>query len=1189
MYDNLLYVSMADEIEMKKQRGIFMAVQFVLGRSGSGKTEYCLNEIGQALRQEPLGSPIIYIVPEQMTFQSEYELIQAPGLNGMMRAQVFSLTRLAWRVLQETGGMSRYHVDSTGISMLLRKIVEKRKQELKIFAAASDKPGFIDQLERMLTEFKRYCLEPEALAHKEEELSADAQKVLGDKFHDLKIIYEELEHQLSHKYVDSEDYLRLLAEKLPNSPYVRNASIYIDGFYSFTPQELQVIAALFHSCPSVTIALTADQDYEQQLPHEMELFHMTAQTYQTLHQIARDQQVEIKEPVLLQEARRFKSSPGLAHLETHFDTRPTVPFNERTKHIQLMPAVNRRAEVEGTAREIRELVRREGLRYRDVALVVRNGQDYDDLIQTIFQDYDIPYFQDRKRAMVDHPLIEFMRASLETASGAWRYETIFRCVKTDLLFPLEADVSVLREEMDRFENYVLRYGIQGAKWTMNERWKYRRYRSLEDMEIPQTDQEREFEDQINEWRQLIVTPLKQLQAALKKAKSGQAMCEALYRYLTNLHIPEKLERWRDEAEREGDLDASREHDQAWKAVIGLLDQFVEMMGEEKVSVSLFTTVIETGLEAMQFALVPPAIDQVLVASFERSRFSNIKATFVLGVNDGVIPAKPQEDSILSDQEREYLWQSGFKVAPSGKRQLFDEPFYIYSAFVSPSERLYISYPLANEEGKALLPSIMVNRFKELFPLLEERLLMQEPAELDIQEQLQYVSNPLMTITYLAGQLQAWKRHYSMDNIWWDAYNFYVEDEEWSAYSRRVLSSLFYRNHTRNLTKETSGHLYGKHIQASVSRMEKFQACPYSHFASHGLRLQERKVFRLEAPDIGELFHAALKMMAEQLREQQQDWRHLTKKDCERLSHEVVDDLAPKLQNEILLSTNRHHYLKHKLQQIIERASLVLSDHAKASGFVPIGLELAFGPDQPLPAMQFTLPNGSTMELIGRIDRVDKAEGSKGVLLRIVDYKSSDKALNLVEVYYGLALQMLAYLDVVITYAEKLLGNGQQALPAGVLYFHVHNPMISSSKSLTLDEIEEEIFKRFKMKGLLLGDEEAVRLMDQTLESGHSNIVSAGLKKSGGFYSNSSVADEQEFADLRKHIRKQFTDIGTKITDGTIDIAPYKLKDKTPCAFCSFRSVCQFDESMEEHDYRRLKVEKPDVILEKMRMEGDSHE
>jgi ATP-dependent helicase/nuclease subunit B len=467
--------------------------------------------------------------------------------------------------------------------------------------------------------------------------------------------------------------------------------------------------------------------------------------------------------------------------------------------------------------------------------------------------------------------------------------------------------------------------------------------------------------------------------------------------------------------------------------------------------------------------------------------------------------------------------------------------------------------------------------------------MTEPTDLEEEKQVDYITNPLTSIAHLASQLQGWKRHYPMSSAWWDVYNFYVENPDWNSYSEKVLSSLFYQNEAKRLTKKTSQRLYGRHIQASVSRMEKFEACPYAHFASHGLKLKERKVFKLAAPDIGELFHAALKMISDELRGGQKEWKNLTRKDCQQLSTAAVHELAPRLQNEILLSSNRHHYLTHKLQQIIERASLVLSEHAKMSGFVPVGLELGFGPSAELPSMQFTLPNGHTMELVGRIDRVDKAESSKGLLLRIVDYKSSDKALNLVEVYYGLSLQILAYLDIVVTYAEQLLHDNRGALPAGVLYFHVHNPMINSTKALQPDQIEAEIFKKFKMKGLLVGDEEAVRLMDETLESGHSQVISAGIKKTGGFYSNSSVASEEDFTHLRQYVRGKFVEAGTEITNGKIDISPYKLKDKTPCAFCEYRSICQFDESMENNEYRQLSTESQSVILDKIREEAKRDE
>ncbi|WRU95868.1 helicase-exonuclease AddAB subunit AddB [Priestia filamentosa] len=867
-----------------------MALQFIIGRSGSGKTSYCLDQIRSELRSDPLGDPIIYLVPEQMTFQSDYNLISTKGLAGMIRAQVLSFTRLSWKVLQEVGGMTRLHLDDTGI-----------------------------------------------------------------------------------------------------------------------------------------------------------------------------------------------------------------------------------------------------------------------------QEYLI--------------------------GGSWRYEPIFRAIKTDLLFPLDTSLNEIREEMDKLENYVLSYGIQGSRWTSEEKWTYRRYRSLEDVKTGQTDEEREIEQKLNELRDIVVHPIHSLQKSLKKAKTGFEYGKAIYEFLLSLNIPEKMEKLREEANENGDLQRADEHHQVWKAVIHLLDQFVEMMGEQKLSFTLFSSILDTGFDSLKFALVPQSIDQVMAANFERSRLTNIKAVFVIGANDGVIPALPVEDSLLSDSERENLQRIGASLAPSTRDQLFDEDFLIYLAFVLPKERLYISYPLANEEGKTLLPSRVINHLREMFPLLKEEWLAANPAELSEDDQLAYIQSPYTSLANLAYQLQAWRNGYPISPIWWDVYNYFIKDENYHLYSRQVLSSLFYKNEAKMLSKGITKKLYGKKIKTSVSRMEKFNACPYSHFAAHGLKLKERRVFKLNAPDIGELFHGALKLISERLQHEGKEWSELTRQECQELAAFSVGELSLNLQNEILLSSYRHRYLKRKLQQTVERATIILSDHAKASGFAPIGLELAFGPKETLPSLPITLPNGTKMELVGRIDRVDKAMSSKGLLLRIIDYKSSDRDIDLVEVYYGLSLQMLAYLDVVITYAAKWLG--KEALPAGVLYFHVHNPFVNSTKLLKEDEIEEELFKKFKMKGLLLGEEESIKLMDTTLESGHSKIVSAGLKKTGGFYSNSSIASEQEFETIRNYIRQQFEASGTSITEGKIDISPYKLKDRTPCEFCSYKSVCQFDQAFEENSYRELKKEQDKIVLERMKEEGET--
>jgi len=1156
-----------------------MSVRLLIGRSGSGKTVACLDEIRAKLAENPEGNPLIYLVPEQMTFLSEYQLISTPGLGGMIRAQVFSFTRLAWRILQETRGISRYHLNNTGINMLIQKIIEDKKEELYLFGRAADKTGFISQMEQMLVEFKRYCVQPAELAEKKNELS---EHTLKDKLHDLQLIYEGFEAGLSNKYIDSEDYFRLLSENIAQSTYLQKAEIYIDGFYGFTPQEYMIIEQLMKHCKQVTITLTLDRSFKGQAPDELHLFRLSAENCRTLYEMASVNGVSVEE-VILDEPKRWKDK-ALQHLEAHFDSRPALPFN-KSNSIYIAQAVNRRSEIEGIARNIKRLVSEKNYRYRDIALLMRNGQDYHEMIETIFRDYEIPYFIDQKRTMLHHPLVELIRSVLEIINGNWRYEPVFRAIKTELLFPLGQNSDKLREQMDNLENYVLAYGIKGDKWTKRERWIYRRILGLENEKVTQTDKEKKKEQELNELKLMVTAPVLRLSRRLKRAGTGRNLGEALYLFLEELDIPAKLEKWKFSEEEKGNLVKAREHDQAWNAIIDILDQFVEILGDDEISLQSFSKILDAGLEALRFSLVPPAIDQVLAGDLEKSRISDVKVAFIIGLNEGVLPAKFTEDGILADEDREQLLTNGLKIAPSSKTRLLDEEFLAYKAFVTPAESLYISYPLANEEGKALIPSLYIKRMQDLFPEYTELLYMADPSELADEEQLEYISHRNRSLSYLTAQLQLKKRNYPLADFWWDVYNWYVTGRDKES-AVLVLSSLDYKNPVKPLSEQVTQELYGDVIQASVSRMELFQSCPFSHFIQHGLRLRDRQIFRLEAPDIGDLFHSALKYIAEMVMTNQLTWADLTKQQSEKLAKAAVEALAPRLQNEILLSSNRHAYIKRKLEQIITRASVILSEHAKVSGFAPIGLELGFGPKSELPPLSFQLRNGTKMQLVGRIDRVDKAVDENGVYLRVLDYKSSSKELNLGEVYYGMALQMLTYLDIILSHAKSLVGS--EATPAGVLYFHVHNPMINAKQILTLEDIEEQIFKKFKMNGLVLGDESAVRLMDLSLDSGASDIVPAEIKKDGTLSKRSKTASKQEFEDMRAYVRNMYVKTGNSITEGNVQISPFKMKDKTPCTFCSYKSVCQFDESMEENKYRLLVPRSKEEALELMRKEVAKH-
>lgn len=1153
-----------------------MSLRFIIGRAGSGKSKTILHEIQTEMQTSPQGASILYLVPEQMTFQAQQALHRT--VRSSIRAQVFSFSRLAWRVLQEVGGSSRLHIDGAGVNMLLRKIVEGRKDELTIFHKAADQNGFFDQLSAMIAEWKRHNVTPSDIYLLSQELDTGEQPLLANKLHDLQLLYEDFERALVGKYLDAEDYIQLLIEKVPQSNYVKDAMVYVDGFHTFLPQELDVLKQLMRSGCHVTVALTLDEEKEQK--DELNLFYRTWHTYNRLLRAAKEVGVRVEAPVKLTRQERFQTSRSLAHIEKNYDVRPYPYFGEKPD-VTLVAATNRRAEVETIAREMRQLVRK-GYRYRDIAVIARNGESYYDIIQTMFQDYNIPYFIDKKRSMLHHPLIELIRSVFDVINGNWRYDAIFRCVKTELLYPLHFDTETIRQEIDEFENYCLAYGVQGSRWTSTERWTYRRYRSLDGTSTGQTDRDKEMEEKINRVRDWIAKPIIALKNRLKRSKSVLAMCEALYLFLEELQVPKKLEELRKKEEEKGQLLFAKDHEQVWDEVIHLLDTFVEMLGNEKLSLDLFTHVLSTGLESLQFANIPPSLDQVLIANMDTSRVTNISALFFIGVNEGVVPAVPSDEGVLSDEEREMLLLNGMEMASTSRQSLLEEQFLIYETLTKPSRMLFISCPFADEEGKTLLASSLFKKIRGMLPLVQEVFATNDVNDVSKEEQLSFVETPAVTLTYVTQQLQTWKRYqYESDlSFWWDVYNFYVTNDAWRARSKRVLSSLFYQNEARKLGQTVSKELYGDEMTGSVSRMELFQRCSYAHFIQYGLGLRERDIYKIEAPDIGELFHAALKNIAEQLLSHKRSWGDLTKKECEHLADESIETLAPLLQKEILLSSNRHQYLKRKLQHIVYRASVVLSEHERASGFVPVGLEVPFGMGQAaLPPVKLQLKNGVNMNIVGRIDRVDRAEGENGTFLRIIDYKSSNKVLDMTEVYYGLSLQMLTYLDVVIENAKQWVRNGNQVVPAGVLYFHIHNPIIDVKANLSEEDIESEIVKQFKMKGLMLADTKVMHVMDKTLETGMSHIVSAGLKKDGSFYSNSSVASEQEFDVLKKHVHRTFETIGNNITNGKIDIAPYKMNKKTACTFCKFRSICQFDESIT--DYRLLAPLKSKEALEKM--------
>lgn len=1131
-----------------------MSLRLILGRAGSGKTHTCLSEIRERLLQAPEGSPLILILPEHATFEAERELAATPGLGGFTRAYIFGFRRLAHHVLLETGGAVRPHISEIGKRIILSRIMQQRQSELKVFQRVAAQRTFAETLAGIIQEFKTYDVSPEKLGETAEMMGKSP---LADKLHDLALLYRDFTAFLTGRYTDPEDYLALLAEKIPESKLINQAEVWVDGFTWFNPQEMTVLTQIFKTAANVNITLCINDAENAAHQSETALFHRQWQTRCKLYETARRIGIKVSE-IQLDGGWRF--STVLKHIEKHYFEYPPLTFSGDKKGLVLTEAANRRIEVEGIARDIIRLCREEGYRWRDIAILLRDNDSYEELVSTILADYDIPFFSDRHIAPVHHPLAELIRSSFEVVIGNWNYDAVFRCFKTDL-FPIS------RADIDELENYVLEFGIHGARWKSTQPWNFVRRFSL-DEDSGLTQGQAKYLSRINKIKDDAAQFLIAFETRLKNAGTGAEITSALYNLLTDLKVPDTLEQWAATAESNGDLEEAREHRQIWNSVVELMDQLVEVCGQQELELEDYAAVINDGLEGLKLSLIPPGLDHVTVSPLEQTSVANVKAVYLPGVNDGVLPMRARGEGLLTDAERLKIQATGLELAPGALADNFAEQFMVYTALTRAKEYLWISYPLADEEGKGLSPSLVVSRLKELTGI-GVRSLPLEPLPGTEQE---YISHIRSSLSALAAGLRLYKSGQQISNSWWDVYNWAVQRDDIKPWLSRTLAGLFHHNKEAKLPPELAAKLYSpqRKLRGSVTRFESFRACPFRHFAQYGLSLKERTVFKLAAPDLGQFLHTALRNFGEKLKADGRGWSELSDTERGDLCGEIVAELAPKLQNEILLSSKQHKHLLKRLTDTVKRSVHRLAEFDRVSKFKPRAFEKNFGRgDNALPSLCYQLPDGTKLEIVGQIDRLDTAEHNGRQYVLVIDYKSGGAWLKLIDVYHGLKIQLLTYLLVAKNVVGELLDT-PDCEPAGILYYFLKNPTVTSQNALSEEAANKEINNQLKMPGWVLADPQIACAIDGTLAP-RSEFLKLALKKDGSFYSNCQnyVKTAEEFSLLLNHIEDVLVKTAEQIMSGNIDINPYKLDRNSPCGACKYRPVCQFDLLLPENDYRKL--------------------
>lgn len=1142
-----------------------MTLRFIIGRAGTGKTHQCVAEIAARQRENPRQT-LIYLVPEQATFYSEKNLLEDTGLAGTFSAQVLSFQRLAWRVLQETGGGGQPLLNEVGKSLIVRRLLDRDRGKYQAFAQVMDTPGFVAEALKGLSELKTYQVSPPQLHEAIAALAGLSTGAFRLKLADLSQLYSEYNQYIANHYLDSEAFLEKLIVKLPQAAFLEGAEVWLDGFNGFTPLEYEVIRGLLAKVTRVNVALTLrEEDLAVQLD-ELDLLYPAWETWERLSKMAAQSGCTIEKTLALHygEKHRFMNSPELARLEESFfgAEEPFPCLEESPKSaLRLVQAANRRVEVEGAAQEVLRLCREEGYRFGEIAVFFREYAPYENLLPAVFADYAIPYFLDQKKPLSHHPLLDLLSAALEILEDGWNYEAVFRYLKTDL-------APVSRAEADLLENYCLSHGISGKRWQKDEYWQYlRRYSLREAGPEKLTAQEAAQLKRINKAREKASAALNTLEAKVRAASNAGEVTQALYELLTELNVAGKLEAWGRAAEAQGKMDEAQLHSRVWQQALGLFEQLIKVLGEQRLSIPEYNRIVKSGLEAMELGLVPLGLDQVQVGTLGRSRNPHMRAVFILGAADGVLPARISEDALFTDEERKMLQKVGVELGPSSEKLLFAEQFLVYQSLTRASDFLQLSCPMADEEGRALKPSALFEFIGKPVRYVQ--------AEPDFAVDSDFLAHPVPALGYLAGGLRNLSEGKRISPLWWDVYDWFNEKQDWQKRLSLVTSALIHKNSEKPLPPRLVRNLYGKKLLASVSRLEKFRSCPFSYFLTYGLFLKEREEYKLQAPDLGNFFHAALESSHNTLRAAGLQLADLTETQLVQLVGETVGRIAPQLQNELLLSTARHRYLTRKLQRTVLRASRVLREHERRGTFRPVGLEIDFGQDARIPGLTFTLQDGSVLALQGRIDRVDLAQGEDGAYLRIIDFKSGQAGLSLLEIYYGLKLQLLTYLDVALKGASDLIG--VEARPGGILYFRIRDPLLNTDGPLTSEEVERKIMKELKMSGYILKDEQVVRLMDKDID-GYSDLVPAAMKKDGEFYAGSGqLLTPEEFSVLMGYVEKVLQETGEEILSGHVAISPYRFKGLSPCRYCLYHAVCRFDAASPGEKYRELPLKEPEEV------------
>lgn len=1066
--------------------------------------------LGTHLQQR---QPAVLLVPEQFTLQAERELLDQLHLKGLFDLDVLSPSRLYDRVLEAGGRDEREPLSSAGRRMAVSLALEKLEDKLGYYGALSLRLGFVEKTAALITDLKRGGMSPAVLRDYAQALPEGVTK---EKLLDIGLIYQQYEDVLKARFSDSEDQLVYVAGRLQKSGYLTGKHLYVYGFDTLPDQMMRLLCAAAPLCESLNVALLWDGESAP----DGELFAPIRQGVGRFARMLGDAGLEAALRPLPQEA--LNAPPDIRWLDSQLFTLRPEAYPLKAEAVYLNSGLSPYEEAVLMTRQVLRLLQN-GTPIERIAVLYPDQNGYAFAVSAALRDGGIPFYADQKLTAVSHGLVRYLLCALRAAAEGWQNRDVLGMLKSGYA-PLAF------EEGCELENYALSYGVNRQRWLK-----------------PFTRGEEAARERCEGYRQRLIEPVAALRAGVVAARDAAASMAAVFSLLKATDAYQRLRREEEALLQNGLMTRANQNSQVWQAALDLMDQMVRLSDRSRIPLKHIANRLECGFSAISLASLPPAGNMLHAGTLGHSLAEGMDAVFILGLNDGLLTRDTQ--SLLTAEERAAAQEKTgcFLGLTDESRGLFAK-LDLKRAMTLPAHRLFLSYAKTTTDGAALRPLSLLNMLQKLIQLP------QSPVPED-----ELPCSATRALAELGVQLRAYKDGKgggALPPKSRERLKALLSAPVTAPSAMRLLRALRYDGSAQPITPEAARALFGDET-LSVSRLEQFAQCPFQHFITYGLRPHVLREWKVDPIETGSFYHAALNGFASLARRDGQ-FPHLPPERVRAMADEAIQPLYEDVMNGPMGDGERGLARFAQARNAVRRAAEVITAQLAAGSFRLDRTEAAFGYEKGLPPIILRLSDGRQVMLRGRIDRIDRYDHEGSVYLRVIDYKSSEQALDAAKTWWGLQLQLLLYLQVCV----DAVPNG---LPAGAFYFYVADPLVESASDAA-EAVEALLRKTFCLRGITLYNVEVLEAADSGEEP---CVIPPVLLKSGELRKDAKALSMAQMTALMAHARETAAALAEQMLNGQTDILPMRDASQAACQRCDCQTLCHFDPEAADARFREL--------------------